>query len=142
LWRYDTYHDGNLEVLIESDPGSNELHLVDYATLLPDGYLYSFQRNISKQGYSEADQHPDFAMIRTAPDGHSDFVRLRHDSYPLRDVLWAADGSGAVIVPEPEDKPQALSVLWLPGDDSPAVTLPIQARNDYIPLLGWGSPQR
>ncbi len=138
LTRYDTFHEGKREILVRRPEQSDELLLVDYATLLPDGFLYIFQRRISKQAYSEADQHPDFAMVRTAPDGQSDFTRLRRDSYPLRDVLWASDGSGAVIVPESTGASDTLPVLWLPADGSPAITLSVHVRDDYIPLLHWG----
>lgn len=120
--------------------GSDELLLVDYATLLDDGYLYSFQRRISKEAYSKADQHPNFAMVRTAADGSSDFTQLRDDGYVLGDVLWAVDGSGAVIVPEVTAEADSLPVLWLAADNRAGVTLPVPVRNDYISLLRWGAP--
>ncbi|RME83360.1 MAG: hypothetical protein D6775_08325, partial [Caldilineae bacterium] len=139
LKRYDTFADGAQEVLIPFDPNADELDLVHHATLLEDGYLYSFRRHLSRQAYSDADQKPAFEMVRSAADGVSDVRRLRNDRYALRDVLWAQDGSGAAIVPEVEGEAAALPVLWLAANDTAAVELGAQAANDYIAMLRWGA---
>lgn len=138
LRRHDTYNEGAKEVLVGLDLNSDLLDLFHFARLLPDDRLYSFYRQISKADYSAANAMPPFFMTRSAADGVGEVETLRDDSYALLEALWAADGSGAVIAPQPADA-GAAPVLWLASDNRPAQTLPVSALVAADRRLRWGA---
>lgn len=91
---------------------------------LSDGLLYYF--------YGSQDTFPEgnvaLQMTRSAPDGVTNRETLRDDAYSVLTGLWAEDASGAVIVDQStvdtSQFPFTGSLIWLPSDGSPAVTLP------------------
>lgn len=89
-----------------------------------DGWLYMFMATTTDFPTNTTP----LTMHRVDADGLTEPVALRTDSYAVREVLWAEDGSGAVIV----DIYDSL-LLWLPADGSPAVALPAIGEN-----LRWG----
>lgn len=62
---------------------------------------------------------------------------LRHDAQTLRDALWAPDGRGVAIVTAAADGSlSADTLVWLPADGAPAVSLPVTGAH----TLRWGPP--
>ncbi len=137
LRRYNT-QDGGRETLIAPDAASMKLTLVDFAQMLGDGKLYSFQTQTTKPDYSQRNGVMDFDMVRTAPDGHSERETLRSDAHPVLEALWADDGSGAVLVLRPVGDTLALNVLWLPVGDGPAFALGARVPITPTHRLSWG----
>lgn len=125
LWRADVV--GGMGVTLIAGEENGLYSLVAYPYQANDGQLYTFMA--ITQAFPEG--YIPLAMTRSAPDGVTGRATLRSDSYILADVLWDPDGRGALIG---DMSAQIMSVgypaqasnpfLWLPSDDSPAVTLP------------------
>jgi len=73
------------------------------------------------------------ALTMTQINADGSTAPLRSNANVVGEVLWALDGSGAVISESPFDE----SLLqWLPSDDSAAVPLAVMGRE-----LRWAQPQ-
>ena len=138
LHRYDTFGDATEETLIGSDLSGDTVPLVDDARVLADGKLYSFQRTISKAEYSQMNGLADFFMVRSALDGVSDIEQLRPTSYKIMNVLWADDGSGALVAEQPQGSETDVPIQWLPALDAPATELPVRMPVLSDELMHWG----
>lgn len=99
-----------------------------------DGSLLSFVE--TADDYSELTGLPVYTMSHISPDGSS-VTDLRDAGYPLWEVLWAGDGSGAIIVDSEFNPrfPPSGPMRWLPTDGGPVLDLPAQGR-----MPRWGSP--
>jgi hypothetical protein len=77
-----------------------------------------------------------YSMFRVLAD-YSGIVVLRSDNLPLGEVLWARDGSGAVVLPIGFNEPYPYSgpMRWFPAGGGPALDLPADGR-----LARWGAP--
>ncbi|MBN1428804.1 MAG: PD40 domain-containing protein [Anaerolineae bacterium] len=125
LWRADATTGQGVTLIAGEE---NEVFsLVAYPHSAGDGQLYTFMATAAT--YPE--QYTPLSMTRSAPDGVTGRTTLRTDSYILGDVLWDPAGRGAVIVDVTEQfmasgflEQVNNPLLWLPGDGSPAVTLP------------------
>jgi hypothetical protein len=103
----------------ESDPESS-VRLFKSVFLTGDGSLLSFVD--APPGFTE---QPLYTMHQIAPDGSS-LTPLRTDNHPIWEVLWADDGSGAIIVDtqfNPQFPPTG-PMRWLPSDGGPVLNLP------------------
>jgi Tol biopolymer transport system component len=135
LWRVDAASGVATTLIygVPDDPDGGVYTFVAYPQEMPDGQLYSFmgETTIQAEGGS-----PKLTMTRSAPDGVSGRSAIRSDSYVVGEALWAADGSGAVIVERSSAPPPGVhgQMLWLASDDSPAVVLAPDAHT-----LRWGS---
>lgn len=130
---------GGVETLIAGDSGGGDLRLVAFARQLADGRLYSFQSATTKPAYSQANTRVPFQMTRTLADGVSETFELRAGAYFPLDVLWAADGSGAVICERPAGAETTSQVLWLPAGAGPSLVLPATTPVDFESRLRWGA---
>lgn len=107
-------------------PITNGVYRAIFETIDGDYLLFSDQQ--SKRRPATADLFfavQQYTMQRLTADG-AQVTPLRTDAYHLAgDLLWAEDGSGAVIshVTQHRDEPQVAPLLWLPSDGSPAVPL-------------------
>lgn len=137
LRRYDV-ETGTVSALIEDDAADNRLPLVAYARQLSDGQLYMFANTVTQAEYTEAAGAVDFTMYRAAPDDLDSRVALREDGYKLRDVLWAADASGAVIADAGAGQNGEFPLRWLPTDGGPAVELAATWSAEPRTRLAWG----
>lgn len=70
-----------------------------------------------------------FTLYRINPDGTGASL-LRLDSHTLTEALWAADGSGALLVRGDGN------LVWIPAGDGPAVLLPVEGAHS----LRWMPP--
>ncbi len=125
LWRADVISGIGTTLVAGEQDGT--FSLVAYPYEASDQQLYTFMAITTT--YPE--DYSRLAMTRSAPDGVTGRVTLRSDSYVLGGALWDPAGRGAVIVdvtaqvaaagyPAQSSSP----LLWLPSDNSLAVTLP------------------
>jgi hypothetical protein len=116
----------------EMDPSpGNPMLLFRQAMQDSDDSLLTFisvQENIDDYGSG-------FQMHHIPPGGDPIPFPMRDDLYNMGDVLWAPDGSGAIIVDlGGEPSYPATGVLrWLPADGQPALLLPAEGY-----ALRWG----
>ena len=80
----------------------------------------------------------DFFMVRSALDGVSNIEQLRSTSYRIMNVLWADDGSGALVAEQPRGSETDVPVQWLPASDAPATELPVRMPVVSDELMHWG----
>jgi hypothetical protein len=121
-------------------PGSNAdgtaFTLIGYVQQLSDRKLYYFLTQTNQFPNSELA----LTMYNSEPDGVTNRTQLRSDSYVVEEVLWALDGSGAVIKDAANASPtgdprRSLPLHWLKTDGSPTFDLPAAGFN-----LRWGKP--
>jgi|APCry1669189070_1035195.scaffolds.fasta_scaffold00912_3 Putative peptidoglycan binding domain len=129
--------------------------LVTGALQFLDGTTYAFYQDVSSDVFSwEYSFTPH--MVRVAADGK--ITSLRQDSYPVSDVLWREDASGALIVGagSPNGEAQTEMMHWLDASGSPAVVTsavgfsprwadsvrPIYAGDcSHLPQIAWQPAQ-
>jgi dipeptidyl aminopeptidase/acylaminoacyl peptidase len=134
MWRTDvTTGDGT--TLIDGIAKDAQL-LAAQVQQASDGNLYYFYGIVKAPG--EPSSTTPLAMVRAASDGVTDQTQLRSDAYAIGEVVWASDGSGAVIVDaqaalESGAYPPQGPLLYLKADGSPAIPLAAEGR-----LLRWG----
>jgi hypothetical protein len=91
LWRYDS-RSGAATTLIETVSGDT-YNFVGWPLQLPNSDLQYF--------YASAAELPEgdlpLFLVHSAADGRSGRAQLRSDAFSLREALWAADGSLAVV---------------------------------------------
>lgn len=123
LWQIDpTLPDANALIAGSTLDAPNLAQMVIGAQQLTDGHLYLFLGTFDYEHPSESGL---LQMWRFAPDA-SNPTLLRSEAYSIvSDVLWALDGSGAVVASE--------QLLWLKTDNSQALTLAEGGHN-----LHWG----
>jgi hypothetical protein len=92
-----------------------------------DAFLAFYQQTTNE---SVANDFNNQQLVMTQINADGTTAVLRSDSPKVGEVLWAPDGSGAVVSEQSYD-PSALT--WLPSDDSPAVDLQSLGRE-----LHWG----
>jgi hypothetical protein len=119
LWRADAATGAGVTLIAGTSEGFNPpFSLVSFPQQLNDGWLYFFFASVDS--FAEGD--PPLTMHRAAPDGVTDRVALRSDSYVIGEVLWADDASGAVIMDTTNvDQymyPPIGPLVWLPADGS------------------------
>lgn len=134
LWRADVL--GGMSVVLIAGEENGVYSLVAHPYQAGDGQLYTFTAITAEIPES----YIPLSMTRSGPDGVTGRATLRTDSYILADVLWDPTGLGAVIG---DMSAQIMSVgypaqasnplLWLPSDDSIAVSLPAMGS-----MLHWG----
>jgi Tol biopolymer transport system component len=133
LWRADVVSGTGVTLIAGEQDG--KFTLVSYPYQGADGRLYAFMSSTSE--FPEA--FPALVMTRSAADGVTERMTLRTDTWHLGDVLWAQDGSGALIIDQSPDfpRPDPFAILgplvWLPTDGSPALVLPVVGTS-----LHWG----
>ncbi|MFZ0545547.1 MAG: hypothetical protein WAM60_08915 [Candidatus Promineifilaceae bacterium] len=118
-----------------TDPSpDNPIRLFQSALPTADGSILSFIDE--SQGFDQFNGPSVYTMYRISPDG-SALTPLRTDSYPLSEVLWADDGSGALIVDTQyyQQYPPTGPLRWLPADGSPPLGLPASGSH-----ARWGGP--
>ncbi|NJN65996.1 MAG: hypothetical protein HC884_04415 [Chloroflexaceae bacterium] len=141
LWRADAAT-GVAELVFDGSADGTPMQ-VAYPHPMPDGQVALFLAPTTPLPPQAGEgTPPSFTMYRVASDGSGDPVAVRHDHHPIRQVLWAPDGSGAVVEVEtagsaPGDHP-ASRLLWLRADGGAAVELPAQG---YAPggTIQWAS---
>jgi hypothetical protein len=133
LWRADIAT-GQGVALIAGQQPDGSWALPGFAALLSDGQLYYFFATSSEE-YPTGDEL--LTMTRSAPDGVAGRTALRADGYQVFNVLWDHDARGAVIVDTSTVDfsvyPSTGTMIWLPADGGPAVTLPAPGRD-----MVWG----
>lgn len=135
LWRVDS-RSGVATPLIPGE-ANGAFTLVAAPRQLADNRLYFFLATVT-QLPSAIVQEPGavFTMYNAAADGVSERVALRESSNAfLVSVLWAEDGSGAVVSQMTQD---GQVLVWLPANGGPA--LPLPARLDNKDQLHWARP--
>jgi hypothetical protein len=131
LWRYDTAN-GAGSVLIPSQSGDETYNFVGWPVQLPSGELQYFYNNLPAFPTGEVP----LTLVRAAADGVTDRVQLRPDLLQIREVLWAKDGSLALVVQVPlgeTSTTQAGTVVLLTLDNNPIRPIIANAYN-----LQWG----
>lgn len=135
LWRADPATGNALQIIPDQIDGLTTQ--VRGARQLADGRLY-YLLTTTDQEPGQADYDPPlrFTLFSAAPDGMTDRMALHPDQFVPNQVLWAADGSGAVIEHLAADRGPQL--LWVPTDGSPPLVLP--ADGFGVGRLVWGLP--
>jgi hypothetical protein len=134
LWQAEA-ETGESETLIEGVNDQGTYRLIAYPRELVgfEGYLFSFATVTNDPDLNDI---MPLTMYRLVPGVMNEDTPLRMDSYKLGEVLWAEDGSGAVIgdLTDFEDTTETdPPLVWLPTDGSPAVRLNVSGYN-----LRWG----
>jgi hypothetical protein len=132
LWRADALTGQSVTLI----PGtaSGVFSMPGWTRQARDGKLYFFFT--LQNAFPEGDLP--LAMYRSEPDGVTGRTPLRSDGFIIGEVLWAADGSGAVIVDwtaaaATNIHPRTGQLLFLKADNSPAVRLVYNGT-----MLRWG----
>jgi hypothetical protein len=131
LWRYDTAS-GAGSVLLPSQSGDETYNFVGWPVQLPSGELQYFYNNLPAFPTGEVP----LTLVRSAADGVTNRVQLRSDLLQIREVLWAEDGSLALVVQVPlgeTSTTQAGTVVLLTLDSNPIRPIIANAYN-----LNWG----
>lgn len=112
----------------------NTLNLSGHARQLADGQLYFFYATQPFDPTLPPQWPPQLVMHRASADG-AGLTALRTDISQPGEVLWAEDGSGAVILQLSPDTfyPFHGPLVWLDAADNPAVTLPVDGST-----MRWG----
>ncbi len=125
LWRYDAAS-GEATTLIETQ-AEDAYHFVGWPLQLPNGDLQYFYASAAEIHDADLPLY----MVRSAADGAGGRSQMRDDAFSLREALWAADGSLALVA-------QAA-----PSDAGPVVLAyadgrPLQVLVDFGYELKWG----
>ncbi len=126
LWKY-SLENGAEEILIASSGDDATLNFSGWPFIADDGALTFFYS--STAGIPDGDV-PLF-MVRGEIDNFENPERVRDDSFIIQDVLWALDGSLAIVLPSIQGKPGPLLIAQ--SDASP---LEILIDNAWMPR--WG----
>lgn len=125
LWRFDAAS-GEPVPLIEVHTGE-AYHFVAWPLQLPNGDLQYF--------YASSVELPDsdlpLYMVRSATDGAGSRSQLRDDAFSIREALWAADGSLALVV---QNATGSAGPIVLAHSDG----RPLQVLVDFGRELRWG----
>lgn len=125
LWRFEA-STGQARPLIEAHTGE-AYHFVAWPLQLPNGDLQYFYASSVDVPESDLPLY----MVRSAADGAGSRNQVREDGFSLREVLWAPDGSLAVVVQN------------VTGGSGPIVLAhsdgrPLQVLVDFGYELRWG----
>ena len=127
-WRYAALTGAKTKLLDTNDNGL--FHFAGWPLQTADGRLFYFYASSAEVPEGEAPLY----MVRTGPDGISERTQLRPDAFSnLVDVLWAEDGSLALLVQVGLDGGPAGSVLLAASDGRQIVLLLDEAH-----MLRWG----
>jgi hypothetical protein len=86
-------------------------------------------------GPDGGDPPKEFKLYRGPTHVTGGSTLLREGSWSMETALWAADGSGVLVVTSSvSDKAEAGTLVWLPADGSPAIALPVTGAR----TLRWG----
>jgi hypothetical protein len=132
LWRVDTSTGAKSE-LIPTTSADDTLNFAGWPLVLPSGKLRYF--------YNNTPEFPDgdvpLLMVQSASDGVTDRTILRPEEWRNFEVLWATDGSLAVVVqPDPATDaswPRIGPILVIPANEDPVIPL---GMDGYA--LQWG----
>jgi hypothetical protein len=123
LWRADAVT-GEATPYIVGEPEQGKFTLVRGVHPLKDGSTYAFLATTDKlpdPGVDDSVVWPKFTLTRISVDrAHAEQIGDATFENPGDNVLWAADGSGAVIE---QFDPQGITLLWLPADGAEPVTI-------------------
>ena len=132
LWRYDSENGTELE-LIHHTSADGTLNFAAWPLELPSGELRYFFNNMA----SFPEGEPSLLMVSTAPDGISGRAPIRNEYWENYEVLWAEDGSLAVVVQPATGVqpgwPRTGPILLIPATAEPVIPLAISGFN-----LRWG----
>jgi Tol biopolymer transport system component len=127
LWRAEA-STGNVAVLVETsfDSGGTTFPQFASAAQLIDGQLYYFYADGQLDPNSGSLPWPSqLSLARADPDGVTDRVQLRADTYGVGESLWSPDARGVVIW-QVTDDPNGYGhgpLAWLDTANNPAVDL-------------------
>lgn len=127
LWRYDA-ETGAQEALVPGIAADGSMNYVGWPFQGLHGTLFYFFVNLD---HFSPDTGIPLTLVRSAADG-SGRTQLHADSFSIHEVLWAADGSLALVVGPSE----AGSRLLLAPTDGGAVQVLLRGEN--IRKLAWG----
>jgi Tol biopolymer transport system component len=99
LWRVDSAN-GNVTTLVSGEAGNGVFNFADEPYLGPDGQLYYFFASLPA-GQESVSRVP-LQLVRSAPDGVTNRVLLRPESFELmNEALWAPDASFVIAAMAP-----------------------------------------
>ncbi len=133
---------GGIEALGRHDIASGQHMLIGLDVPARSAYFYAHPHSPNQDevyvfmasSASPAEPPEAFKMYKVRADGYGP-TPLRPDDHPIQTALWAKDSSGALIVTSSApDEIQADTLVWLPVDGSPAITLPVTGSR----TLRWG----
>jgi Tol biopolymer transport system component len=127
LWSYNV-STGEETVLIPGIAEDGSINFVGFPFQRPDGTLQYF---LSNQDHFSPDVGIPLTLVSSNADG-SGATLLRAETFSFSQILWAPNGSLALIVESDENRSR---LLLVPTDDSPIQTL-VEA--DLIRNLEWG----
>ncbi len=102
LWRVDSAN-GTVTTLLAGDSGNSTFNFADAPYLAPDGQLYYFF--VNQPNTEEFVNRPPLQLVRSAPDGVTNRIVLRPETYEkMNESLWAPDASFviAAVAPIPD----------------------------------------
>lgn len=131
LWVVDAAT-GTVTTLLTSNYDTRSFNYADSPYLAPDGYLYYFFLSSSTEEMSRVP----LQLVRSAPDGTSERMVLRPESFPLmNEALWAPDASLVVVANAPSDSIYFGGMLELYYTDGAKSVIPIAP---FGQQLRWG----
>ncbi|NDJ53124.1 MAG: hypothetical protein GYB68_08590 [Chloroflexi bacterium] len=131
LWQVDAFSRA-VETVLPGEAGGLYFRL-SYPQQLDDGNLYFFMTTLANY----TPERVALSMHRALADDINDREMLRQDAHVIADVLWAPDGSGAIIVDITEGyvdvtnmvlRPFIAPLLWLDTEGDPAVSFDVAGR--------------
>lgn len=125
LWRFDVAAT-EPTALIEPHTGE-AYHFVGWPLQLPNGDLQYFYASSVDLPESDLPLY----MVRSAADGAGSRSQLRDDAFSIREALWAADGSLALVV---QNATGSAGPIVLAHSDG----RPLQVLVDFGRELRWG----
>jgi hypothetical protein len=135
LWSADAAT-GKVQPYIVGEPEQGKFTLVRGVHPLKDGSTYAFLATTDKlpdPGVDDSVVWPRFTLNHILVDReHAEPLGDAPLQNPGDSVLWAADGSGAVIE---QFNPEGITLLWLPADGAELVPL---AENLSTSGVRWG----
>ncbi len=126
LWRYDV-NTGVEDIVIDGSEEGSLFHFVGWPMESSKGNLNFFYS--SSIGIPQGDVP--LLMVRSAFDAPIDIEQIRPDSLQVQEVLWAPDGSLALIIQMQQNA--SGPVVLAKTDSSPLTVLINNAEN-----LQWG----
>jgi hypothetical protein len=131
LWRIDA-RIGEVEELIPSTSEDGTLNFVGWPFQTADGLLLYFYNNMADFPEGVVP----FLMVASEVDGVTNRTQLRRDMMDVLEVLWAPDGSFALVVQPLRGEhpwPPRGTVVLVPTDETPQI--PLVSGGYY---LRWG----
>ncbi|MBX3003067.1 MAG: hypothetical protein KF821_09870 [Anaerolineales bacterium] len=125
LWRFDTTT-GEGVALVETHSGE-AYPFIAWPLQLPNGNLQYFYASAVEPPQTDLPLY----MVRAAADGVGARSQLRDDAFTIREALWAADGSLALVV---QNATGSAGPIVLAASDGQ----PLQVLVDFGHDLRWG----